>query len=111
MPSSRTWSPVGDEKSKKGVPPGRRLQNHLRSDDVHRQIGPRGGHHNFHRHPSRARRRVPVSAKLERLNYSSDRNSGLSRRDVSGSVSPSRPPKQSFPFYPSPPLRHHRTPH
>src|SRR5438034_2598031 len=39
----------------------------LRSDDLHRQIGPRGGPHNLHRNPSRARRRVPVSPKLESL--------------------------------------------
>ena len=84
---------------KKRIPPRRRLQNHLRSDDLHCQVSPRGGDHNLHRDPSRARRRVRVSSKLESVDYPGDRNSGFPRRDVCSSLRARDIAEQSFPFW------------
>ena len=74
---------------KKDFPPGVDFDHHLRSDDLHRAVDPRGHRNDRRRDPAGGRRRIPLPAELASGDHPGHCDSRLARRHVHDPCTPS----------------------
>src|SRR5215475_1899906 len=73
---------AGHAGAEEGLSARRRLDHHLRSDDLHCEVDPRGHRNDFRGNSSGGGRRIPLPAELASDHHPGHCDSGLPRRDV-----------------------------